>query len=289
MPRPQRPDLHGAWYHVINRGADRQDIFSCDADFAYFETLMADAVASHGIEIHAYSLMNNHFHQLMHCPEGGLSAAMKDIQSVYVGSYNHHHSRSGPMFEGRFASHLVDGPAARHLTGRYIHRNPLDIVSSHSLALYRWSSFRHYATGSVAPKWLTTSELGGQFRNRSTYERYVLMSQPIDKQAERRGSVAALGQVDAMDQLVAAICGVAVENLRLRNHNNTARVLAITLAVELRILRSDDLAAHYALGSAGAVRATARRGRVRLADDPAFASLRHAVLEGRFDRVAKGA
>jgi putative transposase len=289
MPRPQRPDLHGAWYHVINRGADRQDIFSCDADFAYFETLMGDAVASHGIEIHAYSLMNNHFHQLMHCPEGGLSAAMKDIQSVYVGSYNHHHSRSGPMFEGRFASHLVDGPAARHLTGRYIHRNPLDIVSSHSLALYQWSSFRHYATRSVAPKWLTTSELGGQFRNRSAYERYVLTSQPIDKQAERRGSVAALGQVDAMDQLVAAICGVAVENLRLRNHNNTARVLAITLAVELRILRSDDLAAHYALGSAGAVRATARRGRVRLADDPAFASLRHAVLEGRFDRVAKGA
>ncbi|MFT4774422.1 MAG: hypothetical protein ACI9ME_001732, partial [Ilumatobacter sp.] len=35
--------------------------------------------------------------------------------------------------------------------------------------------------------------------------------------------------------------------------------------------------------------ATARRGRVRLADDPAFASLRHAVLNGRFDRVAKGA
>lgn len=289
MPRPHRPDLHGAWYHVINRGADRQDIFSCDADFAYFEMLMADAVATHGIEIHAYSLMNNHFHHLMHCPEGGLSAAMKDIQSVYVGSYNHHHDRTGPMFEGRFASHPVDGPAALHLTGRYIHRNPLDIVPSHSLALYRWSSFRHYATGSVAPKWLTTSELDGQFQNRSAYERYVLTSHPGDKQAERLGSPAALGQLGAMDKLVAATCGVAVASLRLPNHNNTARVLAITLAVELRLLRSDDLAAHYELGSAGSVRATARRGRVRLADDPAFAALRHAVLDGRFDRVAKGA
>ena len=289
MPRPHRPDLHDSWYHVINRGADRQDIFSCDADFAYFETLMADAVATHGIEIHAYSLMNNHFHQLMHCPEGGLSAAMKDIQSVYVGSYNHHHARTGPMFEGRFASHLVEGPAARHLTGRYIHRNPLDIVPNHSLARYRWSSFRHYATESAAPNWLTTGELGSQFQNRSTYERYVLTSQPTDKQADRRGSPAALGQLDAMDQLVAAICGSTVQNLRLRNHDNTARVLAITLAVELRILGSGDLAAHYELGSAGSVRATARRGRVRLADDPTFAALRHAVLDGRFDRVAKGA
>jgi hypothetical protein len=250
---------------------------------------MADAVATHGIEIHAYSLMNNHFHQLMHCPEGGLSAAMKDIQSVYVGSYNHHHGRTGPMFEGRFASHLVDGSAARHLTGRYIHRNPLDIVPNHSLALYRWSSLRYYTTESVAPNWLTTDELGGQFQNGPTYERYVLVNQPTDKQAERLGSPAALGQLDAMDELVAAICGVAVENLRFRNHDNTARVLAITLAVELRILGSDDLAVHYELSSAGSVRATARRGRVRLADDPAFAALRHAVLNGRFDRVAKGA
>jgi REP element-mobilizing transposase RayT len=289
MPRPHRPDLHGAWYHVINRGADRQDVFSCDADFAYFETLMADAVATHGIQIHAYSLMDNHFHQLMHCPEGGLSAAMKDIQSVYVGSYNHHHERTGPMFEGRFTSRLVDGSAALHLTGRYIHRNPLDIVPSHSLANYRWSSFRHYASGSVAPNWLTTSELDGQFQNRSAYERYVLTSHPSDKQAERLGSPAALGRLDALDEHVAAICGVAVDNLRLRNLDNTARLLAITLAVEVRILGSDDLAVHYDLGSAGSVRATARRGRVRLADDLAFASLRHAVLNGRFDRVAKGA
>jgi REP element-mobilizing transposase RayT len=289
MPRPHRPDLHGAWYHVINRGADRQDIFSCDADFAYFETLMAEAVATHGIEIHAYALMNNHFHQLMHCPEGGLSTAMKNIQSVYVGSYNHHHDRTGPMFEGRFTSRLVDGPAARHLTGRYIHRNPLDIVPNHLLARYRWSSFRHYATEAPTPKWLTTSELDGQFQNRSDYAQYVLASQPTDEQAERLGGSAALGQLGAMDELVAAICGVEVKKLRLRNHDNTARVLAITLAVELRILGSDDLAAHYGLGSAGSVRATARRGRVRLADDPAFAALRHAVLNGRFDRVAKGA
>ena len=226
MPRPHRPDLHGAWYHVINRGADRQDVFSCDADFAYFETLMADAVATHGIQIHAYSLMDNHFHQLIHCPEGGLSAAMKDIQSVYVGSYNHHHERTGPMFEGRFTSRLVDGSAALHLTGRYIHRNPLDIVPSHSLAHYRWSSFRHYASGSVAPNWLTTSELDGQFQDHSTYERYVLTSHPSDKQAERLGSPAALGRLDALDEHVAAICGVAVDNLRLRNLDNTARLLA---------------------------------------------------------------
>ncbi len=281
MPRPHRPDPPGAWYHVINRGADRQDIFSSDADFAHFESLIQSAVTAHGIEIHAYALMSNHYHFLMHCPEGGLSASMKDIQSVYVGSYNHHHERSGPMFEGRFSSYLADSPAARHLVGRYIHRNPLDLVPDDALANYRWSSYRHYVTDDRAPDWLSTDELDSQFREQSAYEQYVRTSHPTDQQADRHESPAALGRLSSLDEVVAAACGSTVEHLRSACRSNRARMLAITLAVELRVLPSAELASHYSMCSAAALRATARRGRVRLADDPAFAALRLAVLGRR--------
>lgn len=291
MPRPLRPDLHGAWFHVINRGADRQDIFSCAADYRYFQSLLAQATKAHGIEVHAYALMTSHFHLLLHCPEGGLSAAMKDVQSVYVGTYNHQHERTGPMFEGRFKSFFIDSPSARHLTGRYIHRNPLDIVPVAALARYRWSSFGVYAGERSCPTWLQTTELSSQFNDVAGHIEYVSTRQHTDHQADRDGvrGPGSVGALIDLDRFIASLCGVTVDAIHHRRGRNSARLLAVTLAVELRMMRSAGLAEHYGLRTAASVRATARRGRVRLADDPAFAALRAAVLDARTQRVTKGA
>jgi REP element-mobilizing transposase RayT len=292
MPRPLRPDLHGAWFHVINRGADRQDIFSCAADYRYFQSLLAEATNAHDTQIHAYALMTTHYHLLLHCPTGGLSAAMKDVQSTYVGTYNHQHDRSGPMFEGRFKSFSADSPSARHLTGRYIHRNPLDIVPVAELARYRWSSFGAYVGERPAPTWLRTDELAAQFDDAAGYTEYVTTRHHTDKQADRVG-VGGAGSVGALidlDCAVASVCGVTVEAIMHHQRGrNTARLLAVTLAVELRLMRSAGLADHYGLQTAASVRATARRGRVRLADDPEFAALRAAVLGAGMRNVTKGA
>jgi REP element-mobilizing transposase RayT len=291
MPRPLRPDLHGAWFHVINRGADRQDIFSCAADYRYFQSLLAEATNAQGIEIHAYALMTTHYHLLLHCPNGGLSAAMKDVQSVYVGTYNHQHDRSGPMFEGRFKSFSADSPSARHLTGRYIHRNPLDLVPVAELARYPWSSFGAYANERPAPTWLQTDELAAQFDDAASYVEYVTTRQHSDKQADHIG-VGGAGSVGALidlDRAVASLCGETVEQMHHQRGRNSARLLAVTLAVELRLMRSAGLAEHYGLQTAASVRATARRGRVRLADDPAFAALRAAALGTKMRNVTKGA
>jgi REP element-mobilizing transposase RayT len=291
MPRPLRPDLHGAWFHVINRGADRQDIFSCTADYRYFQSLLAEATNAHDIEIHAYALMTTHYHLLLHCPTGGLSSAMKDVQSVYVGTYNHQHDRSGPMFEGRFTSFSADSPSARHLTGRYIHRKPLDIVPVEALAGYRWSSFGAYISERPAPTWLQTDELAAQFDDAVSYVEYVTTRHHTDKQSDRIG-VGGAGSVGALidlDRAIAALCGVTVGAMHHQRGRNSARLLAVTLAVELRLMRSAGLAEHYGLQTAASVRATARRGRVRLADDPAFAALRAAVLDAGTRNVTKGA
>lgn len=291
MPRPLRPDLHGAWFHVVNRGADRQDIFSCDADYRFFETLLGNAVDAHDIEVHAYALMTTHYHVLLYCPTGGLSAAMKDVQSVYVGTYNHHHDRSGPMFEGRFKSFPVDSPSARHLTGRYIHRNPLDIVPAAALARYPWSSFGAQVGQGPGPAWLTTDEIGSQFANSADYAQYVTTRHPTDKQAERIGigGASAVGALSDLDVAVSSLCGVGVDSLRHQRSRNTARLLAVTLAVERRLMASSELAEHYGFQTAASLRATARRGRVRLADDPAFAALRASLFGWDLRNVTKGA
>jgi hypothetical protein len=52
MPRAKREDYPGAWHHVMNHCLKFMDI-------------LGKAVERFGIEIHAYSLMPNHYHLLI--------------------------------------------------------------------------------------------------------------------------------------------------------------------------------------------------------------------------------
>jgi len=42
MARPLRIEYDGAWYHVINRGAARQPVFTTNAQRHYFLSLLAE-------------------------------------------------------------------------------------------------------------------------------------------------------------------------------------------------------------------------------------------------------
>ena len=46
--------------HVIQRGNNRQAIFSADADYRFFLEKLHAAAEKHGCAIHAYVLMTNH-------------------------------------------------------------------------------------------------------------------------------------------------------------------------------------------------------------------------------------
>ena len=60
MARPPRIEYDGVWYHVINRGARKWDVFHDDHDKNYFLTLLSEIRDLWNVEIHAYSLMDNH-------------------------------------------------------------------------------------------------------------------------------------------------------------------------------------------------------------------------------------
>ncbi|MFZ1106029.1 MAG: transposase [Hyphomicrobiaceae bacterium] len=61
----------------MNRGADRRSIFDGPNDRLAFLDALRMAGERSAIEVHAYCLMDNHFHLLVHSREGQLSAAMK--------------------------------------------------------------------------------------------------------------------------------------------------------------------------------------------------------------------
>ena len=75
MARPLRIEYPGAYYHVMNRGQSRRNIFVEDKGRQSFLDLLADITRLWKVEIHAYCLMDNHYHLLLSTPTGGFAAA----------------------------------------------------------------------------------------------------------------------------------------------------------------------------------------------------------------------
>src|SRR6267378_53201 len=77
MARPLRILLAGGWYHVSSRGNRREALFVNDADRRRFLGLVAQLPERFGLEVHAFVLMDNHYHLLVRTPQPNLSHAMR--------------------------------------------------------------------------------------------------------------------------------------------------------------------------------------------------------------------
>lgn len=66
--------------HIIQRGNNREVIFSANADYQFFRDALVEAAKKHGLAIHAYVWMSNHIH-LLATPEFDRSIS-KVLQSV---------------------------------------------------------------------------------------------------------------------------------------------------------------------------------------------------------------
>lgn len=124
MSRPLRIQYPGAFYHVMNRGISRSAIFfDQEGDRTLFKQTLADAVKLWKVQIHAYSLMDNHYHLLLETPLPNLSRVMQHIDGIYTQRFNRKHGRDGPLIRGRFKSILVQHETYFMELVRYIHLN----------------------------------------------------------------------------------------------------------------------------------------------------------------------
>jgi REP element-mobilizing transposase RayT len=173
MARPLRIEFEGAWYHVMNRGAGRQDVFASDAQRERFLELLGDLAERFGVETHAYCLMGNHYHLLVQTPLGNLGRGMRHLNGIYTQFFNREQRRDGALFRGRYKAILVDADEyLLHLTS-YIHRNPIEAGMVEGLGDYRWSSYPAYIGRTAAPTWLLRdmvySMLGGKARRYQSF------------------------------------------------------------------------------------------------------------------------
>jgi REP element-mobilizing transposase RayT len=165
MTRAWRIEFEGARYHVLSRGNERRDIFFGDDDRRRFLDTLGEMAQRFEIDVFAYVLMGNHYHLLLRTVRANLSRAMQWVGVTYTNRFNARHSRSGHLFQGRFKNMLVQNDAYLLQLSYYIHRNPLRAGMVERLAGYRWSSYRAYAYGKLAPEWLNTEPILSQLVN----------------------------------------------------------------------------------------------------------------------------
>ncbi len=153
MARPLRIQYPGAYYHVMNRGNRREDIFVTEQDREVFLDALADSCETYHIKLISYVLMSNHFHLLVQTQQANLSEFMRHFLVSYTVRFNRRNGRSGHVFQGRFKSLLVDEDEYLLPLSRYIHLNPIrtrlfktaEFEEKYEyLKKYPWSSFPGY-------------------------------------------------------------------------------------------------------------------------------------------------
>jgi len=155
MARRPRRDGPDTWHHVVNRGIAKRTLFETPKDSRVFLAFIAKEVRRGRIEVHAFSLMLNHFHLLVRSVTGELGPALRQIQLGYSRWFNRTRKRDGPLYRGRFASERIDSLAYRRNVVTYIHDNPVKAGVVTSPVDYAWSSAPHLARAK-RPRWLST-------------------------------------------------------------------------------------------------------------------------------------
>lgn len=217
MPKRTVPLVTNHYYHVYNRGINKQPIFFGIKDYKRaFEVLQFYSFAFQKIrfskflllskeersklwekfrreseklvDIISFCFMPNHLHLLLEQKkDGGVSKFMASFQNSYTRYFNTRHNRIGPILQGQFkAIRVEDENQLIHLS-RYIHLNPYSsFVVKHVKDLddYLWSSFPEYL-GKIKTPICNKDIILSDFKDPEQYQKFVFDQADYQKELEK--------------------------------------------------------------------------------------------------------
>jgi putative transposase len=163
MVRSLRVEYPGAFYHIFNRGNSKENIFLTNRDREKFLEYLETSVDRFSLIIHAYCLMDNHYHLIVETPEANLSKALQWLNVSYAVYFNKKKKRSGHLFQGRFKAVLISADEYLKILSRYIHLNPVRAQIVSRPHEYKWSSYNALTGTTESPAWLATDYLLSYF------------------------------------------------------------------------------------------------------------------------------
>lgn len=172
MPRRETPLKRNHYYHLYNRGHNRNPIFFQLHNYIFFLGRFRKYVVGSHADIIAYVFMPNHYHLLVQCKNDQLSQAMQQLTISYTKAINQRFARVGALFQGSFKAKLIDSDQYLIHLSRYIHLNPVRASLVERAEDWLFSSYRDYIglRRGTLPK---PDKLLVQFENQQAYKAFV--------------------------------------------------------------------------------------------------------------------
>lgn len=145
---------YGNFYHIYNRGNNREAIFKEEKNFYYFLDLLKKYITPI-CDIYAYCLLPTHFHLLIRIKdcdligeyyqdEDRLWLQFRTFLGTYTKAINKMYCRSGHLFEGRYSRRLIEMDDYFFQLIQYIHQNPQTHGLVSNYQIWPFSSFQAY-------------------------------------------------------------------------------------------------------------------------------------------------
>ena len=143
---PLEPDC---FYHVYNRGINRQPFLTEESHFIKFMSLCKKYLPRIA-DVYAYCLLPNHFHFLLYIRVYPDRVSLPPCQGIshlcnsYAQWFNRRSDRVGGLFQRPFRRKKITDQDYLKQVIYYIHRNPLHHNLTGNPVNYRFSSYREF-------------------------------------------------------------------------------------------------------------------------------------------------
>ena len=154
MSRSLRPLLHGATYHVMNRGNRKTLIIHDTADRKRFLRLLIEAAKEHGVEVQCGTQMGTHFHLIVVTPHANLDEFMQALESRYAEYINRRYHLTGHLFEGPYVAVIIEEDIQFFTAAWYVFNNPCENGTCRRFEDWPWSTYAATAGLRPAPPYL---------------------------------------------------------------------------------------------------------------------------------------
>ncbi len=128
-------------YHITARSNNR-DWFDVPMSYCFgiYINVFDECLTRFNIKIHAFVLMNNHFHLILSTPDKNVSAFLKYFMTETSKGIGKKSQRINHIYGGRNHKSLLVSPEYYALCLKYVYRNPVKAGICERVEDYRWST-----------------------------------------------------------------------------------------------------------------------------------------------------